>query len=277
MMPYQNMTEQELREYLEVYFTTMAKKENNLLLFKNDSHEIYILGTIHEGHFEKAGNYIVLDHPAGKNHPAGRTSATSSGYSLAHVQSVIETVKPDVLMIEANSEVLEKFNAVDGPIEMIFARCCADERGIPVKGIDWCFPVKNSEARAALYLERDDRMFENILSAVAGYDRGLVLCGAGHRIEMPERFIKNGYSQIEINNINDYFNRISNPFKYPKRIVEEYTNHVNYYKTDYLEEVKRRVSPGDEFYEYFTKEETKEAKENQQKMIEIMTEHKLQR
>ena len=276
-MSYQNMTEEELKEYLQVYFTTMAEKENNLLLFKNDSHEIYILGTIHDGHFEKEGNHIVLDHPAGKNHPAGRTRATSSGYSLANVQSVIETVKPDVLMIEANSEVLEKFNTVDGPIEMIFARCCADELGIPVKGIDWCFPVKNSEARAALYLERDDRMFENILSAVDGYGRGLVLCGAGHRIEMPERFIKNGYSQIEINNIHDYFTRISNPFKYPKRIVEEYNDNINYYKTHYLEEVKRRVSPNDEFYEYYTKGEPEEAKEYRQKLIEIMTENKLHR
>ena len=241
-MSEQKITEQEYQKL----FNALIKKENNLLLFKKDNKEIFILGTMHHFHLAEDNNY-----------------------SLAHVQSVIKTIAPDLLLIEARPETLEKYNAVDGPFEMIFARCYADEQGIPVKGVDWWKIVESNEAMKALNLERDDRMFNNILSSIGSYDKVLVIMGASHRERMPERFLKNGFTQTEIVDILSYFSRVDSQFRYPQRMIEEYTHSHNYYQTGFLEEVNQSITPNNELYEMFIN-----MAKNRLKMVEMINENK---
>lgn len=218
------MTEQEYQALV----AKLIKKENNLLLFKKEGRLAYILGTIHQHHFIE-----------------------SSDYSLANVQSVMETVKPDILLIEARQETLDDYGAVDGPSEMVFAKAYADEHHIPLKGIDWWRAVKDNETMFAAEFERDDRMFDNIEAASEGYNTVLALCGASHRERMPERFIMAGYEQVEINDISAYFGSITVPFQYPKGIKDDIMSKSEYFKKGFIKEVERNISPGDELYDHF--------------------------
>ena len=219
------MTEQAKQEM----FAALVNKENNLLLFEKDGQKIFILGTIHHFHFTEANNY-----------------------SLAHVQSVIKSVAPDILLIEGRPETLEKHDAVDGPFEMLFARKCADELNIPVRGIDWWSPVKTKEEYIALNLERDDKMLDNILTGASGYKRVLALLGASHRERVPERIARKGYAAIDIDDAQCYFQDNSTSFMYPKGLTEEYNRSILFYQSAFSEEVKKNLHPNDELYEMFT-------------------------
>jgi hypothetical protein len=155
------------------------------------------------------------------------------------------------LLIEARQETLAEYNAVDGPYEMIFAKAYAGGHHIPVIGIDCWRVVRDNEAMNALELERDDRMFDNITAAAEGHDTTLVLCGASHRERMPERFIKAGYEQVEINDILAYFVNISVPFRYPKGIKDDITSASEYFRNGFIKEIEGNISPGDELYDHF--------------------------
>ena len=236
------MTEQE--------FQKLLIKENNLMLFKKDGKEIFILGTIHHFHLIEASNY-----------------------SLAQAASVIKTIKPDILLIEARQETLEKHNAVDGPIEMIFARSYAAEQNLLVKGIDWWKVIKDNAAKERMDAQRDDRILDNILSAAENHNRALALMGASHRERMPERFLKKGYVKVEIDDIPGYFNNADIPFRYPEGMKEEACRSNKYYQTVFLQELNQNLNPDDELYEMFF--ELTRPSESWRKMHDMINEHRL--
>ena len=239
------MTDQEYQEILN----SLIKKENNLLLFTKNDKKIFILGTIHHFHF------------------------TANDYSLAHVESVIKTVAPNVLLIEGRQATLSSHDAVDGPFEMAFARCIAREQGLPVFGIDSWEVIKDKAAFESLDALRDDRMFDNIIAASEGYCCALVLMGASHRERMPERFLKAGYFAGKIDNVLDYFSNINTPFRYPNGMSAEFIRSCEYYKTGFLEEVNKSISPGDELYEMF--EEMTKPGDDYDKKLEMITKNNL--
>lgn len=241
------LTEQEYNELLKA----LVRKESNLLLFEKGGKQIYVLGTIHQFHF-------LEEH----------------SYSLAQVLSVIREVKPDVLLVEARPETLEKHNAIDGPFEMIFARCYANQKGIPVKGIDWWTVVKDSETKNAIDLERDNKMVENIMVATKDYDRILALVGASHRERMPKLLEQNGYAKIEFDNISSFFVDSDTPFEYPKGMSEEYIRSKNYYENEFIGEINQNITPNDELYEMFI-ELTHKPPSGRYKMLDIIAKNKL--
>ncbi len=161
-------------------------KENNLVMFEaqGGASEIYILGTIHGAHFEE-----------------------SSNYSLADIQSVIDTVQPDILLVEARQETFDNHGVIDGPFEMIFAWSYAEAGGIPVRGIDWWRITEDAQSNTTT-AERDDHIYENIMAESAGYKKVLVLCGATHRIEQSKRFSDNGHDEKKLSRKSDYFNMV---------------------------------------------------------------------
>jgi len=237
------MTEEEIK--------ALIKKESNLLLFRKDKSQIFILGTIHHYHLDEENDY-----------------------SFAHIQSVIQSVAPDVLLIEARPEVMEKYNVVDGPLEMIFTRSYAYDHGIPVKGIDWWQAVKNNEALEILEAKREDKLLENILSESAGNDKALVLFGASHRERIPDMMLKKGYAKVEINDISSYFANIKTSFIYPKGMAGEYTSRLLYYETKFIDEINQNAVPGDELYEHWLSC-TEPNESSKQKMLEMITENRL--
>jgi hypothetical protein len=158
-------------------------KEMNLVMFSSqDSQtEFYILGTIHGEHFNRKYNY-----------------------SIANVQSVIDTVKPDILLVEIRQETYDNYGVLDGPFEMMYAWSYAEAEGIPARGIDWWHITEDTQTNST-NAERDDHIYENILTESAGYEKVLVLCGTTHRIEQSKRFLGNGYTEVKLQDKSDYF------------------------------------------------------------------------
>jgi hypothetical protein len=195
---------------------SIMKKENNLVLFtsEEDNHEFYILGTIHGDHFDHVNNY-----------------------SLANIQSVIDTIKPDLLLIETRPETLEKYDALDGPIEMIFVWAYAKEHGYNIQGIDWWKIEAGTQANSTTNV-RDDNIYNNIIKSSETSQKILIICGAMHRIELRQRFSNNGYIQGELNSIDRYFNKISeDDFMYPQTMITEIRKKIQYFQTGIIDEI----------------------------------------
>ncbi len=190
-------------------------KENNLLLYTTEDglQQIYILGTIHNEHFNKKYKY-----------------------SIADIQNVINAVKPDLLLLEVRQETVEKYKALDGPIEMIYAWCYAVENSINVKGIDW-WNITDDTKPNTTDNERDDNIFENTIESIGENKTVLIICGATHRVEQGKRFSNNGYIKTTLDT-KQYFNiNPKSEFTYPKTMSLEIHNKINYCQTGIIEEI----------------------------------------
>jgi hypothetical protein len=168
-------------------------KRNNLVLYQSNNQKIYILGTMHSEHFKKIYHY-----------------------SLANIQSVIDMVNPDILLVETRQETIEKYNVIDGPIEMIFSWAYAKEKGINIQGVDWWQSTSETNANTTNGV-RDDHIFDNIISASKNRQIILVICGLAHLPEQGKRLENNGYIKSNIPNIDSFFKKVSeNDFIYPE-------------------------------------------------------------
>jgi hypothetical protein len=193
-----------------------SQKDNFIWLYKqvdNNRQNIYILGTIHQGHFDKQNNY-----------------------SLADIQSVIDEIRPDLLLVEVRQETFEKHGALDGPTEMIFAWSYANEKGIYVNGIDYWYPSLGLPNTT--FSERDDHIFDNIISAANKKENLLVLIGCSHLFPLDSRFISHGYRRIKIANKEQYFNNSSNiDFVYPDSYEDRVDKNHDYFNNIFPDEV----------------------------------------
>ncbi len=200
-------------------------KEDNLVMFRSqDSQtEYYILGTIHGEHLN-----------------------TKNNYSIANVQSVIDTVKPDVLLVEIRQETYDNYGVLDGPFEMLYAWSYAETAGIPVKGIDWWHITEDTQSNST-NAERDDHIYENILAESAEYEKVLVLCGTAHRIEQSKRFAENGYTEVKLQDKSAYFgNGSPEGFTYPATLRTRLEDKAEWSKTAILDEIAAGTSDGSE-------------------------------
>lgn len=185
-------------------------KENNLVLYVNgdNTQKVYILGTIHEYHFKSFLNY-----------------------SYPEVQNVIENIRPDLLLLEADQEIYNKYGVVKSPVEMIPLWCYALEEGIRVKGVDW-FEVTEKSRSWTTDKERDDHIFENIMASVDNESTVLIILGATHRIEQAKRFEDSGYKKHGILNRPSFFmSKSTDKFQYPANTVYELEKQIEYWKT----------------------------------------------
>ncbi len=181
------------------------------------------MGTIHGAHFEK-----------------------SSNYSLADIQSIIDTVSPDILLVEARQETFDNHGVIDGPFEMVFAWSYAEAYGIPVRGIDW-WQITEDAQPSTTTAERDDHIYENIMSESAGYDKVLVLCGATHRTEQGERLRENGFEEMKLSGKSDYFSAVSpDDFAYPVSLRAHLEDKAEWSKTAILDEITAGTAEGGE-------------------------------
>ena len=175
---------------------------------EDNTQKVYILGTIHEYHFESILNYSYLN-----------------------VQNVIENVRPDLLLLEVDQEIYKEYGVIKSPVEMIPLWCYASEQGISVKGVDW-FKVTEKSRSWTTNEERDDHIFDNTMASIGDEPVVLIILGATHRIEQAKRFEKAGYKQQDIPGktalfINDNISR----FEYPVNTVVELEKQMEYWKT----------------------------------------------
>jgi hypothetical protein len=195
---------------------SLAHKIEFIVLYrhKNNKYQnIYLLGTIHQGHFDEQFNY-----------------------SLADIQSVIDVIRPDLILIEVRQETVDNHGVLDGSTEMIFAWCYAIEKGIDVKGMDWWHP--SIGLPMTLLKERDDNIFKNIVNASSNYKNILVLIGVDHLILQDIRFKNHGYYRNNIPNKNEIFCESNNfNFIYPKNYRAEINKHYDYFESIFIEEI----------------------------------------
>lgn len=185
-------------------------KESNLVLYTSpdNTQQIYILGTIHEYHF----NPLL-------------------GYAYPEVQNVLDLIKPDLLLLEVDQEVFERYGVIKSPIEMIPLWCRATESGIPVKGIDWFEVTKDSRSWTTDKI-RDDHIFNRSVAAIGSEAVVLIIVGATHRIEQANRFEAEGFQRQEIADKSLFFGEPNiDEFKYPAATVAEVDKQIEYWRT----------------------------------------------
>ena len=159
----------ELRGELLLLVSPRTFREAEFLRFTSPAgQDVYLLGTIHGGHL------------------------TTTGYSLLHLKAVIAHLRPDLLLVESRPEELARDNWGDGPIEMPFASLTARTEGIQVRGMDWWTMTADHQIESDA---RENRMFQNILAALPGHRRILILTGFSHVEGFQQRFLANGYSK----------------------------------------------------------------------------------
>ncbi len=96
---------------ISILYFKYVDKEHNIVLYTNEGHtqEVYILGTIHEYHFEPLLNYSYLD-----------------------LQNVIDNTKPDLLLLEVDQDTYNEYGVVKSPVEIEYWNTVAPEKAIAV-------------------------------------------------------------------------------------------------------------------------------------------------
>ncbi|MBS3788321.1 hypothetical protein KGY79_09035 [Candidatus Bipolaricaulota bacterium] len=186
-------------------------KKVNFRKLSNEKNKIYLLGTTHR-HFG------------------------SDGYSLRDISAVIKNLRPDILLVESRPEQLQQGNLGDGPPEMLFAHLFARSRDIPVKGMDWW----NMEMSPGTTTEkRDDKMVENVLRAVSGKEKVLILTGFTHVIRFIPRLVDAGYERVGFgkNRKEELFEKGSGRLVFPEK-VEYYLRKRIQHDKDLLQDIE---------------------------------------
>ncbi|OBR93893.1 hypothetical protein CLRAG_17960 [Clostridium ragsdalei P11] len=119
------------------------------------SEKIYFLGTYHN---------MTLD---------------STPYSYLNLKSVIENLRPDLLLIESRPEQLKNGNFADGPGEMLYSHLTANKLGIVVKGVDW-WSDSGKNVLNSTNATRDEYINKNILKEIPSHKKVLILMGNAH-------------------------------------------------------------------------------------------------
>ncbi len=158
---------------------------------------VYLLGTLHESHFNKL-----------------------LGYSMEDITSAIANIKPDRVLIEAREEMYNEYGVVDGPVDMAVVYSYCLDNDIKVGMVDW-WVVDNGFQGNSTNEKRDDKISENInlkLNALPPETTILVVCGSGHFHEQSERFIANGFVRKTLTNKSDIFVSEKDGFTYPESL-----------------------------------------------------------
>lgn len=123
-----------------------------------------------------------------------KLSLDSEPFSYLNLKSVIENLKPDILLIESRPEQLANGNWADGPPEMLYSHLIANNLVIAVRGVDWFDP--NAEVSNSTDALRDNHINENILKNIAGHKKVLIFMGNHHvSLEQPKLEIA-GYKKV---------------------------------------------------------------------------------
>lgn len=122
-----------------LYFK-FVHKESNIVLLKqeNSAQEIFILGTVHEYHFNRFFDYSIVD-----------------------IKNAIDKIQPDLVLLEVDPNTIDKYGVIKSPIEVIPLWCYAKKREIAVKGVDW-FEVTGESRSWTTNKNRDDHIFDNV-------------------------------------------------------------------------------------------------------------------
>ncbi|WP_125151963.1 hypothetical protein [Clostridium rectalis] len=177
-----------LRLFLLKKISPNSFKYYNFYKMKSDKQDIYLLGTLHKEHL------------------------INQDFSLIHIGAVIESLKPDLLLVQSRPEELKKGNVGDGSLEMPFANLTAHYLGIDVNGIDWIdyLPSINESLR-------NEKISQNIIKNSKGYKKVLVLCEYKKTRNILKKLNRKGYCISGFNNRNKerLFSSNNRKFSFP--------------------------------------------------------------
>lgn len=180
--------------------------------------EVYLLGTLHENHFNKWVHYSMED-----------------------ILSAVNYVDPGVVLLEAREEYLEGYGVMDGPIDMAVVYSYCMDNDIPVEMVDW-WVVDNKYQSNTTSAKRDDMIFANIdnkIKAMNADTKVLVICGAGHFYEQSKRFLNSGFEKQKIENRASYFKRKEKNFEYPVSVENVWEKRAYFYAYIYPEIISK--------------------------------------
>lgn len=205
-----------------VWFECKINKTYNLVEIKSErNQEIFILGTIHNSHFNKLYRYSMED-----------------------IVSCIKNIKPDVVLIESKEETFQDCGVIDGPIDMILTYSYCIENKIPVEMVDW-WQLNNDTKTNTTNEQRDDNIYTNIQSKLNNIDdnkRVLIVCGSTHRVEQSKRFVNDGYKKVQIKNRKSYFKSNSESFTYPPIMTDIIKAKIEYLENDFKKKIESSIT-----------------------------------
>lgn len=177
----------------------------------------------------------------GTNHSM---SLDTEPFSYLNLKSVIENLKPDLVLIESRPEQLINNNFADGPPEMLYCHLIATNIGIPVKGVDWWTPsASNPETSPPI---RNDYIHRNILKNINASTnlnkKILIIMGADHVVLEQPKLKSAGYKEVffSVFEKNRLFKIHNKRLIYPKGMTYYIKKRIDYekncigtiYKTD---------------------------------------------
>lgn len=134
----------------------------------NSNTLIYLLGTIHGGHFARATAYPY--------------------YALL---SALQNTKPNLLLVEIRPQAFAQGLWGEGPPEMPYAVSMAHKMNIPVTGMDYWRP---DYTPARDFDDREDHMAKLIVESAKAGQTTLIFAGFSHVRGLKRRLVENGFS-----------------------------------------------------------------------------------
>lgn len=145
-----------------------AKQTNFIRLRKTSGETVYLLGTVHEQHFQKA-----------------------SRFPYQNLKSALDSISPDVVIVEIRPQSLIQGQWGEGPPEMPYLAALASKSNIPVKGMDYW----RADYKSARDMEdRENQMAKLIMESASGFHKALVFTGFSHIDGLKRRLMNQGYS-----------------------------------------------------------------------------------
>ena len=237
---------------LSIWYYKYIYKYNQIAKFTNESNqEIYILGTYHGKHLNKAFNY-----------------------SLQDITSVIKNINPDMVLIESREDTYKDYNVIDGPIDMIIAYSYCIQENIDIGMIDY-WKLNDEVSPRTTDKKRDDIINDNIIEKIdSNKDKKkiLIICGDTHFHEQIKRFKSQGLKKVHIKNKKELFHD-NGTFKYPLLMQKTIEDKINYISTIFNDEILKNIHNDKNKAKWINN--SNELIENLKKQLELVKENKL--
>ncbi|MFL0197985.1 hypothetical protein ACJDU8_20820 [Clostridium sp. WILCCON 0269] len=160
-------------------------------------------------------------------------SLDTEPFSYLELKSVIENLKPDLVLIESRPEQLDNSNWADGPPKMLYCHLIANRLAIRVKGVDW-WTVSSYNIPNSSNPIRDSYIHENIVKNINLYKskKILIIMGADHVILEQPKLESVGYKEafFSVFEKNRLFKIHNKRLTYPKGMTYYIKKRIDYEK-----------------------------------------------
>lgn len=202
--------------YTFLHWNHFSNKNTLFQKYRAYNKDVYVLGTIGKNHFKKGYDY-----------------------SMKNMLSVIESVDPDLTLIQAREDHYIQYGIIDGNIDACVAYSFCFENKIPFWFVDWWI-VDNIYPGDATTNLRDDNIFIKVSRQIKEAEPGskiLLLIDSREFYEITSRFKVAGYKQLEIEDKSSYFVGKEEKFKFPAVVAKTWRDRNYFFAYNFPTEV----------------------------------------